>query len=130
MNPEKASNQPKKRNRRRRSRGKRAKTENDFTPQICMLNNPDPNRPNNPNNSNNPSNLNIRNDPRKNFNSLYDGDADVIVVGQKDILRCENWTEMDFDQQLLKNIREEAGFDKPRKIQEVVLPYLSDGCYI
>uniref|UniRef100_A0A914PQY9 RNA helicase n=1 Tax=Panagrolaimus davidi TaxID=227884 RepID=A0A914PQY9_9BILA len=34
---------------------------------------------------------------------------------------------MDFDQQLLRNIREEAGFVRPRKIQEVVLPYLAEG---
>lgn len=33
---------------------------------------------------------------------------------------------MDFDKQLLKNIKD-CGFTKPRKVQEVVIPYLAEG---
>uniref|UniRef100_A0AC35GW19 RNA helicase n=1 Tax=Panagrolaimus sp. PS1159 TaxID=55785 RepID=A0AC35GW19_9BILA len=60
------------------------------------------------------------------FKSLYDGDANITVNGKKSKRHCENWNEMDFDQQLLKNIKD-CGLVKPRKVQEVVLPYLVEG---
>jgi superfamily II DNA/RNA helicase len=63
---------------------------------------------------------------KKEDTPLYKDDADVKVVGVKGALRCENWNEMNFDQQLLKNIKM-CDFTWPRKVQEVVLPYVVDG---
>uniref|UniRef100_A0A914YXR5 ATP-dependent RNA helicase n=1 Tax=Panagrolaimus superbus TaxID=310955 RepID=A0A914YXR5_9BILA len=64
--------------------------------------------------------------PKKEDVPLYKDDANVTVTGPKGIRRCENWKEMDFDKQLLANIKK-CGFIWPRKVQEAVLPFVVDG---
>uniref|UniRef100_A0AC35GAJ4 Helicase ATP-binding domain-containing protein n=1 Tax=Panagrolaimus sp. PS1159 TaxID=55785 RepID=A0AC35GAJ4_9BILA len=57
---------------------------------------------------------------------LYKDDATITVVGVKGDRRCEKWTEMNFDDQLLINIKK-CGFIWPRKVQEAVLPFAAEG---
>uniref|UniRef100_A0AC34FJJ6 RNA helicase n=1 Tax=Panagrolaimus sp. ES5 TaxID=591445 RepID=A0AC34FJJ6_9BILA len=63
---------------------------------------------------------------KKEDTPLYKDDANVTVIGVKGNRLCENWKEMDFDKQLLANIRN-CRFVWPRKVQEAVLPFVVDG---